>query len=206
MIRTLTTTLAAAGLSAMALLAAPTAALAQDAEIREMSLGAEDAPITVVEYASFTCPHCANFHETTFDEIKRDYIDTGKVRFVYREVYFDRPGLWASMVARCGTGEEWFFGMADTFYSKQKDWLASGDPATIASRLRGYGKAAGLTDTEVEACLTDAAKAEALYAWFQENAKADGIDSTPSFVIDGEKHGNMGYDDFAEILDEKLGS
>ena len=72
----------------------------------EMALGAEDAPVTVIEYASFTCPHCRNFHQNTFKQVKENYVDTGKVRFIYREVYFDRFGLWAGMVARCGGPEK----------------------------------------------------------------------------------------------------
>ena len=70
-------------------------------ELVEMSLGADDAPVTLIEYASLTCPHCANFHKTVLPQLKSDYIDTGKVRLIYREVYFDRPSLWAAMIARC---------------------------------------------------------------------------------------------------------
>ena len=91
-------------------------------EIPDMVMGAADAPVEIIEYASFTCPHCANFHATTYPLLKADYIDTGKVRFVYREVYFDRFGLWASMIARCG-GEMRFFGMAELIYEKQKENL-----------------------------------------------------------------------------------
>ena len=68
--------------------------------IVEMVMGSEDAPITIIEYASFTCPHCASFHENVLAPLKADYVDTGKVKFVFRDVYFDRYGLWASMVAR----------------------------------------------------------------------------------------------------------
>lgn len=94
--------------------------------IVEMVLGAEDAPITMIEYASYTCPHCAAFHQGTYQEIKKNYIDTGKVKLVYREVYFDRYGLWASMVARCG-GEDKFFGITDLIFKGQSecpDWAA----------------------------------------------------------------------------------
>ena len=75
--------------------------------IPDMVIGAADAPVEVIEYASYTCPHCASFHANQFPQLKENYIDTGKIRFVYREVYFDRFGLWASMVARCG-GQERF--------------------------------------------------------------------------------------------------
>ena len=77
-------------------------------EIKDMTLGPVDAPVTLIEYASYTCPHCATFHASVFKDLKRDYIDTGKVHFIYREVYFDRYGLWASMVARCGGDMKYF--------------------------------------------------------------------------------------------------
>ena len=92
------------------------AALAQEAgeidtsTIVEMVQGEADAPVEIIEYASYTCPHCASFHANQYPQLKANYIDTGKVRFVYREVYFDRFGLWASMLARCG-GEMRFFGI-----------------------------------------------------------------------------------------------
>lgn len=204
MFRSLRAPLAAAGLALLAVTVSTVAAPAQEAEIREMTMGSDDAPVTVVEYASFTCPHCANFHEDVLGDLKRDYIDTGKVRFVYREVYFDRFGLWAAMVARCGGGDR-YFGIADMIYATQSEWTSGGDPATIVGNLRRIGKTAGLTDAQLDACLTDSDKAEALVAWYQENAEADDITSTPSFVIDGEKYGNMSFADFSEVLDEKLG-
>lgn len=183
-------------------------AAAQDAEVDtsrvvEMALGDADAPVTVIEYASFTCPHCASFHAGPFKDLKANYIDTGKVRFIYREVYFDRYGLWAAMVARCG-GEDRYFGIADMIYDQQSEWTASNDPATIADNLRRIGRTAGLTDEQVNACLQDREMAEAMVALYQENAERDDINSTPSFVINGKNYSNMSYADFAAILDEAL--
>lgn len=180
------------------------AANAQSAEIdtstiQEMVLGAEDAPITVVEYASYTCPHCRSFHEGAFKQLKEDYIDTGKVRFVYREIYFDRYGLWGSIVARCGGGEK-FFGISDLLYTQQQTWT-NGSPAEIAGNLQRIGLSAGLTQDQVDGCFSDGTKAQTLVAWFEENAAADDISSTPSFVINGDKYANMSYDDFKTILD-----
>ena len=171
-------------------------------DILEMTLGAADAPITLVEYASFTCPHCANFHDTVLPGLKSEYIDTGKVKFIYRDVFFDRFGLWASMIARCEPTR--FFGISDMLYSQQKEWIGSGDPAMIADNLKKMGKVAGLTDAQLDTCLTDGAKAEALVAWYQKNAEADGINSTPSLVIDGKKFSNMSFADLQAILDKKL--
>jgi len=95
-------------------------AFAQEAtiEIQDMVMGAEDAPVEIIEYASFTCPHCARFHADVWPQLKADYVETGKVRFIYREVYFDRFGLWASMIARCG-GEGRFFAFTDLIYKEQ---------------------------------------------------------------------------------------
>ena len=174
-------------------------------DVPEMTLGNPDAAVTVIEYASFTCPHCANFHANQFKALQANYIETGKIRFVYREVYFDRPGLWASMIARCAGTEEFFFAFSELLYAEQRAWLASGDPAGIIADLRRLAKTAGMDDAALDACLTDAAKAEALFNWYQENAERDGINSTPSFLIDGVKYSNMAYDELAAILDEKLG-
>lgn len=171
--------------------------------IDDMTMGDATAPIEIVEYASFTCPHCATFHANAFKELKENYIDTGKVHFGYREVYFDRPGLWASLVARCG-GPLRFFSIADMIYTKQREWLASGDPALIADELRTLGKVAGLDETSLDACLNNGELAQNLNAWYKTNSERDGITSTPSFMIDGEKFSNMSYTEFAAILDEKL--
>ncbi|MEM1236002.1 MAG: DsbA family protein [Pseudomonadota bacterium] len=171
--------------------------------IEEMTLGEADAPVQIIEYASYTCPHCRSFHEGTFKDLKAEYIDTGKVEFVYREVYFDRFGLWASMVARCG-GEERFFGITDLIYAQQSDWT-QGAPADIANNLRTIGKTAGLTDGELDVCFSDGEKAQNLVNWYEANAAADGVRSTPSFVIDGDLYQNMSLAEFRSILDEKIG-
>ena len=183
--------------------AAPAAADVDTSSITEMTMGPEDAKVTVTEYASFTCPHCANFHQTTFQDLKRDYIDTGKVHFIYRDVYFDRVGLWASMLARCA-GPVRFFGISDMLYNQQKEWLSADDAVAISSNLRRIGKVAGLEEDQINACLEDADKAETLLAWFNQNAEADDIKSTPTLMINGEQYGNMSYSDLKAIIDEKL--
>jgi len=172
--------------------------------IVEMRLGSEDAKVTVMEYASFTCPHCANFHKDQFKELKADYIDTGKINFVYRDVYFDRFGLWASMVARCD-GPDRFFGMTEMIYAQQRDWIGDGqDPVQIANNLRKIGKVAGLGDEQLDACLNDNDKAKALVAWYQQNAEADNVRSTPTLMINGTVYQNMAYGELKAVIDEKL--
>ncbi len=171
--------------------------------ITEMTLGDESAPVTFIEYASFTCPHCAAFHKDQFKQLKADYIDTGKVHFVYRDVYFDRFGLWAAMVARCG-GQDRFFGIADMLYTQQKEWIGGGDPVEIADNLRKLGKVAGLTEDQLNACLSDNENAKTLVAWWQQNAEADGITSTPTLIVNGEKHSNQSYADLKSVIDGLL--
>ncbi|MEL7114466.1 MAG: DsbA family protein [Pseudomonadota bacterium] len=174
--------------------------------VTEMTLGDPDAPLTVVEYASFTCPHCRDFHEDTFKEFKANYIDTGKVHFIYREVYFDRFGLWAGIVARCGGGDR-YFGITDMIYAQQSTWTRGETPVDIADNLKTIGKTAGLTDAELDACLTDNAKAQAMVAVYQENAERDGVRSTPTFLIDGDVvTGNQSYGAFSALIDDALGS
>jgi len=190
-----------AGALALAGMIAP--AFAQEtAEVSEMTLGPADAPVTVVEYASFTCPHCATFHQGPLQKLKADYVESGKVHYVYRDVFFDRYGLWASMVARCG-GEDRFFGISDLLYERQREWT-QGEPAEVADNLRRIGRLAGMDEGAIEACLNDRDKAQALVAWYQQNAEADGVTSTPTLIIDGETHPNMAYEDLAAIIDDKL--
>ena len=173
--------------------------------IVEMVLGAEDAPVEIVEYASYTCPHCANFHNGPYKQLKEDFIDTGKVRFTYREVYFDRYGLWASMVARCA-GPDKFFGITDLIYDGQSEWTKAGGPAEIVDELRKIGRLAGIDNDQLEACLQDGNRAQTLVAWYQENAERDGIQSTPSFIVNGKPVSNQSYADFKALIEAELGS
>jgi protein-disulfide isomerase len=173
------------------------------ASIPDMMIGNPDAKVTIVEYASYTCPHCASFHNGTFKDLKKNYIDTDKINFVFREVYFDRYGLWASMIARCA-GPEKFFGMTDLMFKTQSTWARAGEPALIIDELRKIGRLAGLDGETLESCLADNEKAKTLVAWYQEKAGADNIDSTPSFIINGKKYSNMSFADMSEIIDGKL--
>ncbi len=190
-------------LAPMAAQAQETAAPAAAIEIKDFTLGAADAPVKLTEYASFTCPHCATFHKDIFGKLKADYIDTGKVLFEYREVYFDRYGLWAAMMARCG-GEMRYFGITDILFDTQQEWAASEDPAVVVENLKKIGRTAGMDDAAIDVCMKDSASAEALVAHFETNFKADGIEGTPSILINGVKHPNMPYDDLKLVLDAEL--
>ena len=172
-------------------------------EVKDFTLGNPDAPVKIVEYASFTCPHCAHFAETVFKPLKADYIDTGKVHFTLREVYFDRYGLWAAMMARCG-GDLKYFPITDILFGTQSEWAATDDPTVAVANIRTIGLSAGMTAEQLDACMQDAATAEALVKRFEENMKADGVDGTPTLFINGEKHPNMSYDDLKALVDAAL--
>ncbi|WP_417269325.1 DsbA family protein [Celeribacter sp.] len=172
--------------------------------VPDLTMGDADAPIEIIEYASYTCPHCANFHGSVFKPLKADYIDTGKVKFVYREAYFDKFGLWAAMVARCG-GAMRYFGIQSLLYEQQTEWLAGGkDAMLIVENLRKIGKTAGLSDAELDACMNNGEMALAMIDKSEKEAEADEINATPTLVIDGVKHSNMPYADLKKILDKKL--
>tara|TARA_R110000744_G_scaffold354506_1_gene460932 strand:+ start:102 stop:1187 length:1086 start_codon:yes stop_codon:yes gene_type:complete len=171
--------------------------------IPDMMIGNPEAKVTVIEYASYTCPNCASFHTGTFKDLKKNYIDTDKINFVFREVYFDRYGLWASIIARCaGPGK--FFDITDLIFESQSSWTSSGEPSTITDELRKIGRLANMNDEVLDACLNDSDNAQTLVAWYQEKAGADNIDSTPSFIINGKKYANMSFAEMSEIIDAEI--
>lgn len=192
--------LIAIGAAAPALFAFPTAARAEPF-LGEAALGDENAAVTVIEYASFTCPHCAAFHVESWPRFKAAYVDSGKVRFIFREVYFDRYGLWASMIARCG-GEAGFFRLADQFLKRQADWTEAED---IPGALQKIGKLNGLSAAQLRDCLGDEDYAKSLVEIYRKNAEADDVNSTPTFIVNGEKHaGNIGFDALSELVEANL--
>lgn len=180
-----------------------TATEAAVTEVKDFTLGSPDAKVKITEYASFTCSHCAHFHDTVFNALKTDYIDTGKVEFTAREVYFDRYGLWAAMVARCG-GDMRYFGISDILFDTQADWAGSQDPNVVVENLKKIGRTAGMEDAALDACMKDGATAEAMVARSEANMKADAVEGTPTLIINGVKHPNMGYPELKAILDAEL--
>jgi protein-disulfide isomerase len=171
-------------------------------DVVETALGEANAPVTIIEYASFTCPHCATFNADVFGLITQNYINTGKVRFVARDVYFDKFGLWAAMLARCETDK--FFEVSDLLYRQQSDWTKGGSNEKIVENLFGIGRTAGLADEVISACLQDNSIAQALVSVYQTNAERDAIENTPSFLINGKKYPNMSYADFQDTIDGLL--
>lgn len=189
--------------------AAPTSGLlAQDAdapaaEVIEMTMGSEDAAVTLIEYASFTCPHCQRFHTDVMPQLKANYIDTGKVKFVFREVYFDKYGMWASMIARCA-GPDRYFGVSGLIFDNLSTWARAGNDLAVVNELSKLGAMAGLESEEIQACLQDGDKLAALVGWYRDNATRDQVNSTPTLFINGVKHANMSYAELSALLDEQL--
>lgn len=169
----------------------------------DLWLGAEDAPVDFIEYASFTCSHCADFSTEVFPKLKAEYIDTGKVRFAQRDVYFDDVGLWAGILARCGD-ESKFYPVSGMLFETQHEWLSAKNGEELAANLRKIGAKAGYSAEQMDACWKDEAKVQSLVATFQQNAVADKVEGTPTFLINGETVRNMPWDQLKAKLDEKL--
>ena len=185
--------LESAGLAAGAL-ALPGAALAQavgsvsvadlmaEGALPDMWQGSKDAPVTIIEYASMTCSHCAHFHETTYPTLKSKYIDTGKVRFTLREFPFDPIAVAGFMVARCaGDKREAMIGL---LFSQQKNWAFSDKPL---QGLTALVKQTGMSQEKFDACLQDKALYANVNQVFEKASKQFKVDSTPTFFINGKK-------------------
>ena len=199
-------TLTVAGGWANAATTSPDPAAPTDA-IKDFALGSPDAKVKIVEYLSFTCPHCAHFHAEISPKLKADYIDSGKVLLEYHEVYFDQMGLLGAMLARCG-GEMRYFGLTDMLFDKQRDWAAADSVDAAVVELKKFARAAGMDDASVDTCLHDQKMAEALVAHYQANiAKdypGDTFHGTPAFIINGTQYSNMEYEEFKKIIDAEL--
>jgi protein-disulfide isomerase len=142
--------------------------------------GQAGAPVTIVEYASMTCPHCSHFHETTYPEMKKKYIDTGKVRFIFREFPLDPVALAASMLARCA-GNDKFFPLVEAFFAQQKDWVVQKPLQPMLS----IAKQAGFTQQSFDQCLTNQQIEQALVEQRTRAAQKFNVNSTPTFFING---------------------
>jgi protein-disulfide isomerase len=143
-------------------------------------LGAADAPVTIIEYASMTCPHCSHFHETTFPELKTKYIDTGKVRFIFREFPLDPLAAAGSMLARCA-GKDKYFPMIDALFSQQKDWVVQKPLAPMLA----IAKQAGFTQQSFDECLANQQMLNGIEETRTRAVSKFNVNSTPTFFING---------------------
>jgi len=169
----------------------------------DMVKGNSDAKVTIVEYASFTCPYCATFHKEIFPQLKEQYIDTGKVKFIYREVYFDAPGLWGGLLARCVSPKK-YFGVVDLLYKKQSKWASGSTEKEILNELFSIGRQVGMEDEQINKCMQNKEKSLKMIDAYLENSKIDKISSTPSLVINGKLLKPNNFDDLAVEIDKIL--
>jgi protein-disulfide isomerase len=189
----------------------PLAELMKAGALGEMVLGDEKAPVTVIEYASMTCPHCAQFHEVTYPELKKRYIDTGKVRFIFREFPLDQLAAAGFMLARCAAQDvtapvpgldiskvsaQRYYAMIETLFAQQKTWVVQRPLAP----LLGIAKQAGLTEQNFNECLKNQQVLDGIEDVRQRGTKL-GVNSTPTFFINGKKFsGGMTIEDLEKNI------
>ena len=192
---------------AAAWLAAPPLALAAPSDAAasadDMAMGSPKARVTVIEYASAACPHCARFNINVFPAFKKKYVDTGKVRYVYREFLTEPVAVAAAgaLLARCA-GKARYFDVLDDFFHGQTQAYETGD---VRGLIYAVGKKAGLTEAKIDACLSDEAAAKALNARVQRYSETEGVDSTPTFVINGRKLAGLNHEVALADLDAAIG-
>jgi protein-disulfide isomerase len=174
---------------------------APDAAADRQTLGDPDAPVTIIEYASLTCPHCASYHNETFPALKERYIDTGQVHYVYRDFPLDQRALDAAVVAHCAEPEH-YFGFLDVLFERQDSWARAADHVPALVTLAKLG---GLPEERVRACLADEELQNAILQQRLEGETQHGVRSTPSFVIGGQTYaGNRSIEEFAGLIDPLL--
>ena len=167
----------------------------------DMVMGNDKAPVTIIEYASMTCPHCAHFQETTFPELKKRYIDTGKVRYIFREFPLDTPGGAAFMLARCaGENDQGkYFAMVDTLFRQQRQWAVE----KPMPPLLAIAKQAGFTEQSFNACLANQKLLDGIESVRQRAIDKFKVQSTPTFFINGDSlcRAPCRSSDMAKVID-----
>jgi protein-disulfide isomerase len=185
---------------------------AQTTEIKptDMVHGSPSAPVTIIEYASMTCPHCAAFQKDVVPLITKDYIDTGKVKMVFREYPLDGAARMASAVARCFSGDQ-FFSFIDLLFANQMNWIKDFDNnqqitrEDIVEGLAQMARQAGMPREKVESCAADMNNLALVDANWMEGQTRYNVNSTPTFIINGVTHsGEMPYDEVKKIIDPLL--
>jgi protein-disulfide isomerase len=179
--------------------------VAKPVSLPDMALGPANAPVTITEYASMTCPHCAAFNETVFPKIKSEYIDSGKVRYVFREFPLDIKAAAGSMLARCIAKDDAgrYFAVIDMLFKQQNDWVVKNTTETLTR----IGKQAGLSQQAVEDCLKDQALLDKIAADQKFANEVLKVNSTPTFFINGEMiRGETSFEEFDKRIKSLLKS
>ena len=188
------------------------AQLMQPGPLGDVWLGKADAPVTIVEYASLTCGHCASFHTGTLPELKKKYIETGKVRLVFREFALNQLDAAVYMLTRCalnadgkageGVDQARYFALIDVFFQQQRTWAFGGNPLEAVTAIT---RQAGMTQAQFEACLNNQSILDALNATRERAASAFGVESTPTFFVNGKRVlGAQPAAEFEKIIDPLL--
>ncbi len=166
----------------------------------DVMVGSDKAPVTVIEYASMTCPHCAHFATTTYPELKQRYIDTGKVRYTLREFPLDALAAAGFMIARCG-GNDKYMPIVETLFAKQSDWIVK-EPLPA---LKSIAKQFGFTEDSFNECLANQKLLDSIQEVRDHAAEKLGVNSTPTFFINGKKLiGDLSIDQMAKEIDPYL--
>mgnify|MGYP001158675213 FL=1 len=169
---------------------------------QDYALGPKDATIVLVEYASLTCPHCAQFHTQVLPSLKKEFIDTGMVRYIYRDFPLDRLALAAAMIGRCA-GRENFIGFIDTFYNAQDQWSRSPNPIAALGKLARLG---GMNQTKFDRCLNDVEIQNVILRQRLEAANDFKVQTTPTVFVNGLRYsGGMSLDQFRTLLNGMAG-
>ena len=176
---------------------------ALDITEKDFVIGNEDAKITIIEYASLSCSHCADFHVNTLETLKKEYIDTGKVKMVFRDYPFNYPALLGSMVLRC-IPENYRYDYMNALYKLQTDWVNKKNKKTI-QELYKIMQSGGMTKDEYDACIYNTELENEILKGVMEAQNQFNIKSTPSFIIDGKLiEGNKSIKEFRQIIDKIL--
>lgn len=174
--------------------------LMEPGPLPERSFGDADAPVTIIEYASLTCGHCRSFHVTTWPALREKYVDTGRVRFIFREFPFDPRATAGFMLARCSGGDKWYATL-DLLFRSQEQWAWASDAKGALKSVMG---ATGMSGEEVERCLKDRSLLNKITAIAKKGKKL-GVDSTPTFFVNGRVvKGSMTIEQFSAVLDPLL--
>ena len=176
---------------------------ALDINEKDFVIGNEDAKITIIEYASLSCSHCADFHVNTLETLKKEYIDTGKVRMVFRDYPFNYPALLGSMVLRC-IPENYRYDYMNALFKLQPDWVNKKNKKTI-QELYKIMQSGGMTKEEYDACIYNTELENEILEGVMEAQNQFNIKSTPSFIINGKLvEGNKSIKEFRQIIDKIL--
>ena len=167
----------------------------------ENFLGRKDAKVVIIEYASMTCIHCANFHKDIYPKIKEKYIDTNIIKFVFRDFPLDKQALFASVLAKCAPKKK-YFDFVKLILTTQEKWISNDD--TFMNKLRNIGKLAGLNENKINSCFKDEKMVDNIIRTRSIGEEKYNINSTPSLIINEKKYSAMSYENFEKIIENLI--